>query len=139
MVRAMEPSIFTLIIRGEIPCHKIYEDERTIAFLDIHPIQKGHVLVVPKSQIADFYDLNDEDYIAFFATIKKVAKQLRVKFPAKKRIGVMIEGLDIDHVHAKIFPIDSGDEYRFVPDMSLGPDHATLAELADYLRIEENL
>jgi len=133
----MEPSIFTLIIRGEIPCHKIYEDERTIAFLDIHPIQKGHILVVPKVQVADFYDLGDEDYAAFFATVKKVARQLRTKFPAKKRIGVMIEGLDVEHVHAKVFPIDSGDEYRYAPDMSIDPDHTALAELADYLRIEE--
>lgn len=133
----MEPSIFTLIISGEIPCYKIYEDERTIAFLDIHPIQPGHVLVVPKTQIADFYDLNDEDYVAFCATVKKIAQRLREKFPAKRRIGVMLEGLDIDHVHAKVFPIDSGEEYRNTPDMSNDPDQTELATMADYLRIEE--
>lgn len=133
----MEPSIFTRIINGEIPCHKVYEDDLTIAFLDIHPIQPGQVLVVPKAQISDFYNLNDEDYLAFFATVKKVAKQLKSKFPAKKRIGVMIEGLDVDHVHAKIFPIDNGNEYRNKPDMSAEPDHTELAKMAELLSIKE--
>lgn len=132
----MEPSIFTRIINGEIPCFKVYEDEKTIAFLDIHPIQPGHVLVVPKTQIGNFYELNDEDYAAFFATVKRIAQQLKQKFPAKARIGLMIEGLEVDHVHAKLFPIDSGDEYRNNPDMNTDPDMAALAAMADYLRIE---
>ena len=132
----MEPSIFTLIIRGEVPCHKVYEDEKTIAFLDIHPIQPGQVLVVPKTQVGNFYELDDEDYQAFFATVKKVAKQLKAKFPDKKRIGLMIEGLDVDHVHAKIFPIDSGAEYRNQPDMDAQPDHEALAKMAEYLKIK---
>ena len=133
----MEPSIFTRIINGEIPCFKVYEDEKTIAFLDIHPIQPGHVLVVPKTQIGNFYELNDEDYAAFFATVKRIAQQLKQKFPAKARIGLMIEGLEVDHVHAKLFPIDTGDEYRNNPDMNTDPDMAALAAMADYLRIEE--
>lgn len=130
-----EPSIFTRIIRGEIPCHKVYEDEHTIAFLDIHPIQPGQVLVVPKLQVADFYNLPDPEYDAFFATVKKVAQKLREQFPAKKRIGVMIEGLDVDHVHAKLFPIDTGDEYRYEPDMALEPDHQALTAMAVRLRL----
>lgn len=133
----MEPSIFTRIINGEIPCHKIYEDDRTIAFLDIHPIQLGQVLVVPKTQVSDFYNLNEDDYQAFFATVKKVAKQLKAKYPSKKRVGVMIEGLDVDHVHAKIFPFDTGEEYRYKPDMTAEPDHAGLAKMAEILRTKE--
>ena len=113
----MQDSIFTKIIKGEIPCHKIYEDEKTFAFLDIHPIQPGHVLVVPKKQIANFYELEAADYIAFFNTVKKIAKKLKQEFPAKKKIGVMIEGLEVEHVHAKMFPIDSGQEYSSVPNM----------------------
>jgi len=132
----MEPSIFTRIINGEIPCFKVYEDEKTIAFLDIHPIQPGHVLVVPKTQIGNFYELNDEDYAAFFATVKRIAQQLKRKFPDKARVGVMIEGLEVDHVHAKLFPIDTGDEYRNNPDMSTDPDMIALAAMADYLQIE---
>lgn len=134
----MEPSIFTRIINGEIPCFKIYEDEKTIAFLDIHPIQPGHVLVVPKTQMGNFYELSDDDYVAFFATVKRIAELLRRKFPAKNRIGLMIEGLDVDHVHAKLFPINNGDEYRFNPDMSADPDMTALGEMADFLTSEES-
>lgn len=134
MLLGMSDSIFTRIIKGEIPCHKVYEDEHTIAFLDIHPIQPGQVLVVPKLQIADFYDLPDSEYEAFFATVKKVAQKLREQFPAKKRIGVMIEGLDVDHAHAKLFPIDTGAEYRYEPDMAIEPGHPALAVIAQTLR-----
>lgn len=134
MVMGMEPSIFTRIINGEIPCHKIYEDDKTIAFLDIHPIQPGHILVVPKVQIADFYDLPTDDYTAFFDTVKKIAQLLKRHFPNKNRIGVMIEGLDVDHVHAKLFPIDTGDEYRNKPDMTTEPDHVAFAAMANKLR-----
>jgi histidine triad (HIT) family protein len=133
----MQDSIFSKIIKGEIPCHKIYEDERTFAFLDIHPIQPGHILVVPKVQVADFYDLPDDDYEAFFQTVRRIAKHLKAHFPEKKRIGVMLEGLDVDHVHAKIFPIDTGDEYRHEPDMTAEPDHEALAAMAKKLAIIE--
>lgn len=131
----MEPSIFTRIINGEIPSYKIYEDERTYAFLDIHPIQPGQVLVVSKVQVGNFYELDDDNYKAFFATVKKIAKQLKSKFPGKRRIGVMLEGLDVDHVHAKIFPIDTGDQYRNKPDMSADIDHEQLARMAELIKI----
>lgn len=133
----MEDSIFTKIIKGEIPSHKVYEDDKTFAFLDIHPIQPGHVLVVPKVQVANFYELADEEYDAFFRTVKKVAKKLKAEFPAKRKIGVMIEGLEVEHVHAKIFPIDDGHDYRREPDMSAEPDHDALAMMAEKLKIAE--
>ena len=133
----MQETVFTKIIKGEIPCHKIYEDALTFAFLDIHPIQPGQVLVVPKRQIADFFELPDSDYVAFFSTVKLVAKQLKTHFPDAKRIGVMLEGLDVNHVHAKIFPINTGAEYRYEPDMSADPDHAALAVMAEKLAIQE--
>lgn len=129
----MEDSIFTKIIKGEIPCHKVYEDERTFAFMDIQPIQSGHVLVVSKNPVANFYELADDDYQALMATVKQVAKRLKVSFPDKKRIAVIIEGLEVDHVHVKLFPIDSGDDLRHQPDESLEPDHAALATLAEQL------
>ena len=72
---SMEPSIFTKIIRGEIPCHKIYEDDKTIAFLDIHPQMPGHTLVVPKKQVASMQNLSDEDYNALMAAVKKVMQR----------------------------------------------------------------
>lgn len=126
----MEDSIFTKIIKGEIPCHKVYEDDKTLAFLDIHPIQPGHVLVVPKRQVSFVWDLDDDDYQALMATVRKVARRLRAAFPDKERVGVMIEGLDVaDHAHVKIFPFSKG-EYRVIPDMTAEPDHEALAELA---------
>ena len=133
----MQDSIFTKIINGEIHCHKIYEDEKTFAFLDIHPIQPGQVLVVPKVQVGNFYELNDTDYNAFFNTVKKVAKKLRQEFPQKLKIGLMIEGLEVEHVHAKLFPIDNGTEYRTEPDMTAEPNHEELAKMAEILKISE--
>lgn len=128
-----EPSIFTKIINGEIPCHKVYEDDKTFAFLDIHPIQPGHTLVVPKTQVDFVWDLDDGDYQALMATVKKVGGRLREVFPDKQRIGVMIEGLDVtEHAHVKVFPFDRG-EYRTIPDISLEPNHAVLAEVAKKL------
>lgn len=128
-----EPSIFTRIIKGEIPCHKVYEDDYALAFMDIHPIQPGHVLVVSKRQVPNFYDLEGADYDGFMHAVKKVAVRLKEVFPQKKRIGVMLEGLDVDHVHAKVFPIDTGDQFRKEPDMRAEPDHAALAEMAKKL------
>jgi histidine triad (HIT) family protein len=126
----MQDSIFTKIIKGEIPSHKVYEDEKTYAFLDIHPVQEGMVLVVPKVQVAQFMDLEDEDYIALWHTVKKVAQRLHEVYPTKRRIGVQVEGLDVDHVHVKLFPIDTGHEFRAVVDPDADPDHAALAEVA---------
>lgn len=126
----MEDSIFTKIIRGEIPCHKVYEDEHTFVFMDIHPVQPGHVLVVSKRQVANFYELEDTDYQALMTTVKKVAQKLKVVFPNKKRIAVVIEGLDVAHVHVKLIPVDSGEQLRHIPDEAIEPDHSSLAELA---------
>jgi len=129
----MSDSIFTKIIKGEIPCHKVYEDDKTFAFMDIHPIQPGHVLVVPKTPAETVWDLPEEDYQALMAAVKKIAQKLKQVFPAKRRVGVMIEGLDVAHAHVKVFPINSGSEFRNEPDLDAEPDHAALAELAQKL------
>jgi len=131
----MQPdSIFTKIIKGEIPSYKIYEDDKTLAFLDIHPVQPGMVLVVPKTQVETFMDLPDEDYIAFWQTVKKVGQRLRQKFPSKKRIAIQVEGLEVPHLHAKLFPFDTADEFRATkPNAELGANYESLAELAKLL------
>ncbi|HEY1835363.1 MAG TPA: HIT family protein [Candidatus Saccharimonadales bacterium] len=132
----MEDSIFTKIIKGEIPCNKIYEDDKTFAFLDIHPIQSGHVLVVPKKQIGFVWDMDSEDYQALMATVQKVGRRLREVFADKARVGVMIEGLDVaNHAHVKIFPFSTEQEYRARPDPSAEPDNVALAELAAKLAL----
>ncbi len=135
MPNAAEPTIFTKIIQGEIPCHKVYEDERTIAFMDIYPVQPGMVLVVSKAQVDNFEDLTDADYAAVWATVRMVAKKLRHVFPDKKKIGVQVEGLDVPHTHVKLFPINTGAEFRAPHDMSIEPDHPALAALAERLRV----
>ena len=130
----MEESVFTKIIKGQIPCHKVYEDQHTMAFVDIHPIQPGHVLVVPKAQVGFVWDLTDEQYNALMQTVQKVGRRIREVFPDAARVGVMIEGLDVtDHAHVKVFPFSTGDQYRRSPDMSSQPDHTALAEIAQKL------
>lgn len=125
----MIDSIFTKIIKGGIPCYKVYEDERTLALLGIHPVQPGMTLVVPKMQIDHFADLPDADYQALMATVKRVAQRLGAAFP-NKRIGLQIEGFDVPHVHVKLIPVSSGDEFRAKPDMDTEPDQAALADMA---------
>lgn len=130
----MNDSIFTKIINGEIPCHKIYEDDQTFAFLDIHPIQPGQVLVVPKAQVGFVWELDPLPYQALMTTVQKVGQRLQAVFPAKARVGVIIEGLDVvDHAHVKVFPFDNDQDFHHVPDMTAEPDHAALAEIAQKL------
>jgi histidine triad (HIT) family protein len=128
----MQDSIFTKIIKGDIPSYKIYEDELTFAFLDIHPTTPGHTLVIPKVQVDQLWDLEEKDYEAVMATAKKVALRIReVLMP--KRVGVQLMGLDVNHAHVHLVPFNTIDQYYHRPDMSAEPDHAALAEMAKKL------
>ena len=129
----MEDSIFTKIITGAIPSHKVYEDALTVAFLDIHPVQSGHVLVVPKKQIDHFDDLPDEDYQAVWQTVKKIAKAQKKAFNPN-RVGVQVVGLDVPHAHIHVIPFNSLDEYRNVPNMNAEPNHEELAVVANKIK-----
>lgn len=131
--------MFTKIIKGEIPCHKVYEDARTFAFLDIHPIQPGNVLVVPKNQVEFVWDLSPEDYQALMNTAQKVAKRLREAFSEKTRVGMHVEGLDVAHAHLKLFPFSTDAEFHNHPDASAEPDHNALAAVAAKIRLEDEL
>ena len=128
----MADSIFTKIVRGEIPCHKIYEDDKTFAFLDIHPVQQGHTLVVPKQQIEFVWDLPDDLYQAVMATSKKVALRLR-EVMGTKYVSERITGVDVPHAHIQLIPFDDVAELRVQPDMDAEPDHKALAEMANKL------
>lgn len=125
----MQDSIFTKIITGEIPCHKVYEDEKTLAFLDIHPVQPGHTLVVPKAQVEFVWDLTPEDYQAVMETVQKVAKRLR-QVLLVPYVGEQVVGVDVPHAHVHLIPFSTVQQYRRIPDMSAEPDHAALAEIA---------
>lgn len=128
----MEPSIFTKIINGEIPSHKVYEDEHTFAFLDIHPVQPGHVLVVPKNQVEFVWDLPPAEYQALMRTAQMVALRLRGVLGAPY-VGEKIVGEDVPHAHVHIIPFSTATEFHQRPDMSAEPDHTALAEMAERL------
>ena len=134
----MEPSIFTRIIKGEIPSHKVYEDDKTLAFLDIHPVMPGHVLVVPKNQVDHIDDLPDEDYAAVFATVKKVAGRVKEVLGTTRAV-ILVMGYDVPHAHVHIMPSNSGDEFytsigRIKEVAQTEPDHAQLAAMAERLK-----
>jgi histidine triad (HIT) family protein len=128
----MQDSIFTKIIRGEIPSHKIYEDEHTFAFLDIHPVTPGHTLVVPKQQIEFAWDLPEETYRALMETCKTVALRLR-EVLAVPYVGMQIVGVDVPHCHVHLIPFSTVAEYHSQPDMDAEPDHEALKHLANTL------
>lgn len=130
----MEDSIFTKIIRGDIPSHKIYEDEQTCAFLDIHPITPGHVLVVPKQQVEFVWDLDDDTFHALMATSRKLAKHLRETLEVPF-VGEQVIGVDVPHAHVHLIPFSTVREYRHEPDMSTEPDHEELARIAQRLAL----
>ncbi len=128
----MQDSIFTKIIRGEIPSHKIYEDEYTYAFLDIHPVQPGHTLVIPKNQVEFVWDLDDKTYQALMSTCKKIALHLREKLNVPY-VGEQIEGIDVPHAHVHLIPFSTSSEFHHKPDMLAEPDHDALAKVAERL------
>lgn len=128
----MPDSVFTKIIRGDIPCHKVYEDDKTFAFLDIHPKTNGHVLVIPKKEVDLLWDLADEDYQALMDTSKKVAKKI-AKVLKPSRVGMMVEGVGVPHAHVHIFPFSSLDEFHHEADQNAEPNHKALAEMAKKL------
>lgn len=105
----MAQSIFTKIINGEIPSYKIYEDEQVFAFLDINPINPGHTLLVPKTEVDHLWDLDDDTYDALMAAAKKLAKHMRAKLDAP-RIGLVVEGFAVAHAHLHLIPVYDGFE-----------------------------
>lgn len=130
----MEDSIFTKIINGDIPAHKIYEDDKTIAFLDISPVRLGHTLVVPKTQVDQYIDLPNEDYDALWHTVKTVAARLREVLNTDK-VGLKIVGVDVAHTHVHLIPfMMSGGEQLLPDDQSPEVTDSELAVLAASLK-----
>lgn len=128
----MVDSIFTKIIKGEIPCHKIYEDELVLAFLDIHPVSEGHLLVVTKEQIENLWDLDEETYKHTLDIAKKLSIQIRNILNPQK-VGMVVWGMDVPHVHVQLIPIYRGDEIKLNHDLNSEPDHQALALIAQKL------
>lgn len=108
----MEDSIFTKIIKGEIPCYKIAENDNFIAFLDVNPLQEGHTLVVPKTQIDYIYDLPEDILSELFIFSKSVAKKIEVSIKCE-RIGIAVIGLEVPHAHIHLIPINEISDMNF--------------------------
>lgn len=130
----MQETIFTKIIKGDIPSHKVYEDEKTFAFLDIHPITEGHMLVVPKKQVEFIWDLPADDYAALMNTVQKLGGHLR-NVLEKPHVGMLVEGVEVPHVHVHLIPFVEGAEMKQAVDASKEPDHAALAAIAEKIRL----
>ncbi|MBK9716124.1 MAG: HIT family protein [Saprospiraceae bacterium] len=105
-------SIFSRIISGEIPCYKVAESESCIAFLDVNPLAKGHVLVVPKKEMDYIFDIDDELYLDLFVFAKKVAKAIQKIVPCTK-IGMSVIGLEVPHAHIHLVPINNISDLNF--------------------------
>lgn len=106
------PSIFTKIISGEIPCHKVMEDEKYLAFLDIRPINPGHCLAIPKKEVDYIFDTDDDLLKGLIVFAKKVATKIK-KVSDCKRIGIMVAGLEVPHCHIHLIPINSVRDLNF--------------------------
>jgi len=114
-------SIFTKIILGEIPSYKIYEDENYYAFLDINPNALGHTLCIPKKEIDELFDLDDETYKGLMIFSKKIARALKKALDCK-RIGLSVIGLEVPHVHVHLIPINKMDDMSFNSKIKLSDD-----------------
>ncbi len=116
------PTIFTKIIKGEIPCYKIAEDDKYFAFLDINPLMAGHTLVVPKKETDYIFDLSDDDLSGLMLFSKKVALGIEKAVPCA-RIGVAVVGLEVPHTHIHLVPINSISDLNFKnPKLKMTPE-----------------
>lgn len=115
-------SIFTKIINGEIPSYKIKEDEKFYSFLDIFPLVKGHVLVVPKLEVDKFFDLPADYLSEMLVFAQPIAKAIERSFDCK-RCGISVVGIEVPHAHMHLLPINSANDLNFTqPKMKLAPE-----------------
>lgn len=127
-------SIFTKIIQGEIPCHKIAENDRFLAFLDVFPLVNGHVLVIPKKETDYIFDIDDSELGDMMVFAKKVAKAQR-KAIACKRIGIAVIGLEVPHAHIHLVPMNTVNDINFTMP-KLTPSKEQLETVAAAIRAE---
>ncbi len=125
------PSIFSRIVAGEIPAHKIAETNDYFAFLDVMPTAVGHTLVIPKQEVDYLFDLNDDLYTGLMAFAKKIAPAIEKAIPCK-RIGVAVVGLEVPHAHIHLIPLNSMADMNF--NNKLKPSQEELAATAEKIR-----
>lgn len=105
-------SIFSKIVAGDIPCYKIAENDRYLAFLDISPLKKGHTLVIPKKEVDELFDLDADTYSGLMDFAREVATGLKKAVPCN-RIGLCVIGLEVPHAHIHLIPINSENDMNF--------------------------
>lgn len=128
----MEESVFTKIVKGEIPCHKVYEDDKCLAFLDIHPQVEGHTLLIPKKEIDKIWDIPDELYHHLWDVAKKIEARM-TKVIGAPRVGIAVEGFGVPHAHIHLIPLYKIEDFKKPQDMNANPDHEALTAVAKKL------
>jgi histidine triad (HIT) family protein len=125
-------SVFTRIVNGEIPCHKIAEDDRYLAFLDVMPLVPGHVLVIPKNETDLIFDLSEQEYTGLWLFAKKLAEPIKMATGCK-RVGIAVIGLEVPHAHIHLVPMNSVGDINFTQP-KLKPGQEELAEMCASIR-----
>lgn len=128
-------TIFSKIISGEIPCYKVAEDQMHLAFLDVNPVTRGHVLVIPKTPVDYIFDMDDQSLANLHIFAKKVAIALKAAVPCKK-IGVSVVGLEVPHAHVHLIPMNGIGDMNFTSErVRLEADEflKLASEIASYL------
>jgi histidine triad (HIT) family protein len=125
-------TIFSKIVAGEIPAHRVAETEEFLAFLDIQPLREGHVLVIPKKEVDYLFDLDDETYIGLTLFAKIVAEAIKKAIPCTK-VGLAVIGLEVAHAHIHLVPIDGVADINFQKE-KLKPSPEALAATAEAIR-----
>lgn len=125
-------SVFSKIVSGDIPAHKLAETEEYLAFLDIFPLAKGHTLVIPKKEVDYLFDLEDDALGGLMIFSKKVAKAIEKAIPCE-RIGVAVIGLEVPHAHIHLVPINTMDDMDFSKP-KLNMTHEEFTAIADQIR-----
>jgi histidine triad (HIT) family protein len=125
-------SIFSKIVQGEIPCHKIAEDDQFLAFLDVMPLVEGHTLVIPKQEIDHIFDLDPEVLADLMKFAQRIAPAIKKAIPCK-RIGVAVIGLEVPHAHVHLVPLNRMLDINFSQE-KLKPSQESLAKTAELIR-----
>jgi len=125
-------SIFSRIVSGEIPAHKVAEDASHLAFLDINPVAIGHVLIIPKKEIDYIFDLPSSDYLALWAFAQQVGKGLKLAVPCLK-VGISVIGLEVPHAHIHLVPMQEMNDINF-SKKKLNPSQEELQALCELIK-----
>ena len=127
-------SIFSKIVSGEIPCHKVAETDDFLAFLDINPNAIGHTLCIPKKEVDQLFDLDETTYNGLMAFSRTVALAIEKAIPCK-RVGMTVIGLEVPHVHVHLIPLNAMEDAQFIKKEKLTSEEfqAVAKSIADYL------